>query len=241
VKADNSLARQPEILDFLSQYFGPYPFTSAGGIVDDSDDVFFALETQTRPNYSKLFFHDQQEGDAVVVHEDAHQWFGDSLTVRRWRNIWLNEGFATYAEWMWSEHEGLGTAQENFDGWYGIPKRSKFWRVVIGNPGPRRLFHIAVYERGAMALHQLRLKIGDQAFFETLQTWAEDHEGGLVTIPRFKRLAESISGKNLDHLFEIWLYTPEKPTLPKGQLRSTGTAATLSASVRKQLVNARTG
>ena len=92
-----------------------YPFTAAGGIVDDLDGLFFALETQTRPVYSKDFFGDSQSGDSVVVHELAHQWYGDSLAVEAWQHIWLNEGFATYAEWLWSEHEGLGTAQDNFD------------------------------------------------------------------------------------------------------------------------------
>ena len=106
--AEGSLQRQPEIIGFLADTFGPYPFSAAGGLVDDDDRIGFALENQTRPIYSKFFFGDQISGDSVVVHELAHQWFGDNLALERWQHIWLNEGFATYAEWLWSEREGRG-------------------------------------------------------------------------------------------------------------------------------------
>jgi aminopeptidase N len=100
---DASFARQPEILDFLASYFGKYPFSAAGGIVDDYNRLGFALENQTRPIYAKEFFGDPIGADAVVVHEYAHQWFGDNLPLAGWTDIWLDEGFATYAEWLWSE------------------------------------------------------------------------------------------------------------------------------------------
>jgi hypothetical protein len=210
--AQGSFARQPEIIEFLSQSFGPYPFSAAGGIVDDLRGVGFALENQTRPIYARDFFTDSVSGDSVVVHELAHQWYGDSLTVARWQHIWLNEGFATYAEWLWSEREGLGTAQETFDFIYDvIPADDPFWSLVIGDPGPDSLFDGAVYYRGAMTLHQLRLTIGDDAFFRLLRTWASKYEGGNVTTDEFIALAERISGQDLDGLFETWLFTPGKP------------------------------
>ena len=108
------------------------------------------------------------------MHELAHQWFGDSLAVERWQHIWLNEGFATYAEWLWSEHEGLGTAQEIFDNFYnGIPAGRPVLDVTIGDPGPDNLFDISVYWRGGMTLHQLRLAVGDDDFFRILRRWAQ--------------------------------------------------------------------
>ena len=137
---DSSLARQGEILDMLSDAFGRYPFSTVGAIVDNQDDLFFALETQTRPVYSKLFWLDQNgnpaNGDFVVVHELAHQWFGDDVALARWQDIWLNEGFATYAEWLWEEHEGRATPPEIFEAIYDdIPADDPFWSVVIGDPG----------------------------------------------------------------------------------------------------------
>ncbi|GAA1998050.1 M1 family aminopeptidase [Microbacterium pumilum] len=208
-----SLARQPEIVEFLEGYFGDYPFDELGGIVDDFDGLGFALENQTRPIYSKRFFTGQAEGDSVVVHEIAHQWFGDSVALERWKDIWLNEGFATYAEWLWSEHEGFATTQNYFDYFYNDarPEDDPFWNVVIGDPGPDALFDNAVYERGAMTLHALRTTIGDDAFFELLPAWHAAHANGNATTAEFVALAEDLSGQDLGAFFETWLYTGERP------------------------------
>lgn len=217
-----SFLRQPEIIGFLSSIFGRYPFGAAGGIVDDAD-LGFALENQTRPIYSKLFFVDPLLADSVVVHELAHQWYGDSLALARWRHIWLNEGFATYAEWLWAEREDIATVQENFDSLYSIPAEDPFWSLTIGDPGPDALFDFPVYGRGAMTLQQLRVAVGDADFFRILRRWATSRAGGNVTTRQFIRLSERVSGEDLDALFDAWLFTPEKPALlePSG-LRSSG-------------------
>ena len=218
--AQGSFARQPEILGFLAQTFGKYPFSAGGGVVDDIPGVGFALENQTRPVYVREFFSDPRSGDNVVVHELAHQWYGDSLAVGRWQDIWLNEGFATYAEWLWSEREGLATAQDNFDFWYGIfDADHPFWTVTIGDPTPAFLFDFSIYARGAMTLHQLRLTVGDAAFFKILQQWAKTKAGGNVTTPQFIKLAEKISGQDLDPLFQTWLFSPTKPVVAAPLLR----------------------
>jgi hypothetical protein len=101
VRVERTFARQGEILEFLAEAFGPYPFSASGGVVDDNE-LGFGMEVQTRPIYGKQFFQFEPVGLSVVVHELSHQWFGDSLTVACWQHVWLNEGFARYAEWLWS-------------------------------------------------------------------------------------------------------------------------------------------
>jgi aminopeptidase N len=210
--AEAALARQPEIVDFLSGIFGPYPFRSAGAIVDDHPEFQFALETQTRPIYSALFFTDPVSGELVVTHELAHQWIGDLLRIDLWQHIWLNEGFAQYAEWLWLEHEGLSTPQEEFDD-IAANAPPEFWQTTIGDPGPAvdELFDDAVYLRGAMTLQALRNTVGDAVFFGILKVWVATQAGGTVTTDEFIALAEKMSGQELDELFETWLFTPEKP------------------------------
>ena len=209
--AQGALARQPEIIEFLEGFFGPYPFRESGGIVDD-EPLGFALENQTRPIYGTVFFTDPINADLVVVHELAHQWVGDSLTIDRWQHIWLNEGWATYTEWLWSEREGLGTVQDNFDFWWAIfSDVPEFWDVVIGDPGPDALFDFAIYIRGGMTLQELRLLIGDRDFFRLAERWASRNAGELVTTDEFIRMAERISDRQLDDFFETWLYTPDQP------------------------------
>jgi aminopeptidase N len=215
---DSSLARQGEILGVLSDAFGPYPFGTVGGIVDSQDDLFFALETQTRPVYSMFFWLDGEgnpaNGDFVVVHELAHQWFGDDVALARWQDIWLNEGFATYAEWLWEEHEGRATPEEIFQATYdAIPADDAFWSVVIGDPGIDLLFDNAIYVRGAMTLQALRNEVGDDAFWAIIRGWAAAKSGGNATTDEFITFAEQVSGQQLDELFDTWLFTPSKPVL----------------------------
>jgi aminopeptidase N len=209
-----SFAREPEILRFLSGYFGPYPFRAAGGVVDADGEWGYALENQGRPIYTPDDFDTQLDGDSVVVHELTHQWYGDSVALHRWQDIWLNEGFATYAEWLWSEHEGLGTVQAAFDQLYATPATASLWKAKVADPGPPNLFIGAVYNRGAMALQALRLTVGDRAFFRILRSWAQIHRNGNGTTAQFMALSEHLSGRNLDALFTTWLYTAAKPARP---------------------------
>ncbi|WP_328473342.1 M1 family metallopeptidase [Actinoplanes sp. NBC_00393] len=213
-RAAKSFARQPEIIQFLSGYFGPYPMRAAGGVVDAEGDWGYALETQGRPIYTPEDFDNQEDGDSVVVHELAHQWYGNSVALDRWAGIWLNEGFASYAEWLWSEREGLGTAQESFEQLYATPATSSLWKSKVADPGPPNLFIGAVYNRGAMTLHALRLTVGDAKFFRILRSWAQIHRNGNVTTEQFIAHAERVSGRDLGALFTAWLYTPSKPAHP---------------------------
>ncbi|WP_157246700.1 M1 family metallopeptidase [Nonomuraea typhae] len=208
--AKDSVERTPEIVGWLASVFGRYPFSSMGGSVIN-ENVGFALETQAQPVYDSVFFEAGPDV-GVVVHENAHQWFGDSVALKRWSDIWLNEGFATYAELLWSEKEGTGTAAELANAWYDqIPPASAFWQVKVSDPGPANLFNGAIYLRGAMALQALRSEVGDRDFFTILRTWARINRQGNATIPEFVSLAEKISGEQLDTVFSTWLDTVGKP------------------------------
>ncbi|MFF8989434.1 M1 family metallopeptidase [Streptomyces sp. NPDC014983] len=205
-----SVERTGEIVDWLSDYFGPYPFATAGGYVPNTT-TRYALETQTRVYYSPKQFA-KGSNTSLVVHELAHQWYGDDVSLKGWKDIWLNEGFATYAQWLWSEHEGEGTAQQLADHVYSShPADDPFWTVKPGDPGPDDQFDDAVYDRGAAALQALRDEVGDDAFFRILKGWPKAHAYGNASVADFEGYAEKISGKPLAGLFDTWLYEPTKP------------------------------
>jgi aminopeptidase N len=209
---DASLALQAAMIDFFEGLFGDYPFNSYGAIVDN-DSVGYALETQTRPVYSG------QASQGTVAHEAAHQWFGNAVSPGRWQDIWLNEGWATYATWLWNEERGIRTAQEAYNTWYNSePQGDAYWELPIGDPGPFNLFADQVYDRGAGTLHALRLEVGDDAFFKGARLWLERYNDSHGTSEDFQEVYEEASGENLDEFFQIWLYDPVKPpdtwTLP---------------------------
>jgi aminopeptidase N len=191
---------------WLAKKFGPYPFATSGGLIDDPR-LGYALETQERPVYAGF-----APAMNFVVHELAHQWFGNSVSLRQWPDIWLNEGLATYAEWLWQEHRGKGnTAQKIFQRYYRQPARSVIFNPPPGRPGRHDMFGYSVYIRGAMTVHALRGRIGDEAFFRTLRAWTAQHRHGNAQTSDFIALAEKESGKQLDRLFQVWLYTKGKP------------------------------
>ncbi|GAA2773402.1 M1 family metallopeptidase [Streptomyces showdoensis] len=208
-----SIERTTEVAEWLESVFGPYPFNSLGGYVPNVTSGF-ALETQTRPFYSPRQFANGANV-SVVVHELAHQWYGDSVSVADWKDIWINEGFARYSQWLWSEKEGEGTAQELADYVYQTrAAEDPFWTVKPGDPGPDDQFHAAVYDRGALALQALRNEIGDERFFAVLKGWPQQYAYGNAKVSDFVKYAEKLSGKPLAGLFDTWLYQPVKPAAP---------------------------
>jgi len=195
--------RQPEILAFLESVFGPYPFEAAGGVLT-RENLGGALECQTIPVYSK------GASEGVIVHELAHQWFGDCVSVDLWRDIWLNEGFATYAGWLWNERT------EGAEAYTETARRS--YRMLRGrsvgspfDPGVSGVFSGRVYTRGAMVLWGLRAEVGDEAFFRTLKTWVETHHDGNGSTADFVAHASATAKRDLKPFFDAWLYSEVTP------------------------------
>ncbi|MEN3610344.1 M1 family metallopeptidase [Plantactinospora sp. ZYX-F-223] len=207
--AERSLARTGEIADFLATRFGPYPFEAYGGIALADSRIGYALETQSRPVYGPAFFTEGPNLE-VVAHELAHQWFGDSVSIRRWSDLWLNEGFASYAEWLWSEHDGGPSAQTMFEREYAITD----WAEPALDPGRSGIFSRAVYKRGALAVHALRRTVGDETFFRILTTWTAEKRDGNASTADLVAHAERVSGKPLRPLFDAWLSGTTAPPMP---------------------------
>ncbi|MBT2387174.1 M1 family metallopeptidase [Streptomyces sp. ISL-11] len=197
----------PEILPWASGLFGPYPFSSAGAVIDHNNYVDYALETQTKP------YFDSAPTDEIVVHELAHQWFGNSVTPRTWRDMWLNESWAQYAEWLWEEKRGGRTVQRIFDDFYdGKDDESPgIWAFPPASPTPETVSDPPVYGRGAMVLHKVRRAVGDDTFFAIARTWAADHRHGNADTAQFIALCEKKSGKDLGALFDTWLFGKGRP------------------------------
>jgi aminopeptidase N len=202
-----ALERTPEMIEFLEARIGPYPFESYGAIVVD---LPFSLETQSRSVLSRGHLFAPRE--EVVMHEVAHQWFGNSVSLEQWQDIWLNEGFATYLSWLWAE-ESRGA--ETFDQVVRSSYQPTLLSLPPGAPTADTLFHPTVYVRGALTLHALRLHVGDEDFDEILRTYYQRYRDSNVTTADFIAIAEEISGQSLDDFFQEWLYTTGLPPIPE--------------------------
>jgi aminopeptidase N len=200
------LRRAPDMLEFLETWFGPYPFSTYGHVV--VPDFAIALETQTMAVLGRLAIDDR-----TVVHELAHQWFGNSVSVATWQDVWLSEGFASFAELLWIEHDAGSDAMLAEVRRRHAVLSARPHRPII-DPGLDELFGIAVYWRGSLTLHALRLAIGDETLREVLTIYAARFEHGNASTADFVAVAEEVSGVDLVPLFEAWLRDVDLPPLP---------------------------
>ncbi|WP_207709943.1 M1 family metallopeptidase [Actinomadura macrotermitis] len=222
------IASQPGAVDFFfnttsqatdlwNDTFGRYPFSTTGAIADDAryegQPLGFSLETQGKPVYSAV------RNTSTIAHELAHQWFGDSVSPQRWQDVWLNESFATWAQWFWNEKQGGAKVYDQARTTYNSrpfpdPAGRPFWSVKTADPQRDTMFNQRVYSGGGMALQFLREKIGDEKFFLLLRTWVKQHHHGNATTEQFVALSNKVSGQDLTPFWNAWIYSTQKPALP---------------------------
>ena len=227
---------QDEMLAYFETVFGEYPFDHYGSVIVNVG-LGFALETQTISLFGVNILEDPDNNTQLTIaHEMSHQWFGNSVSLSQWSEIWLNEGFATYASWLWYDQMEAGrgidylvsetynwiSGREGLNQGYSEGTVRDFAAIFVPpmEAPANDLFNGGVYNRGGLTLHALRLEIGDDAFFETLLEYATQYQHSNATTEGFIALAEENSGQDLAAFFDAWLHDPIIPPIPQMDLVS---------------------
>jgi aminopeptidase N len=210
--ARTDLDRHAAVMRAFEERFGPYPFPEGYRVVVTEDELEIPLEAQGLSVFGANHVDGEGTWDRLVAHELAHQWFGNSVSVARWQDIWLNEGLACYAEWLWSEADGREPADA-----HARSARARLASLdqdlVLADPGPELMFDDRLYKRGALTVHAVRLSLGDDAFFDLLRRWTHDHRYGSVTTDDLRDLVREVRD-DLDPLLDAWLLGAALPELP---------------------------
>lgn len=211
VKADVH-RRLPRMMDTFVAAFGPYPLPRYTVVVT-ADELEIPVEAQGMATFGSNHTLGDQSSDRLIAHELAHQWFGNSVGVQEWRHIWLNEGFACYAEWIWSEASGGPSAAE-LAARYHARLAALPQDILLADPGPADMFDDRIYKRGALTVHALRVVLGEEQFFDVLRSWTQQHRHSVVTTADFEAHAGGRTGRDLGPLFDAWLRGSALPALP---------------------------
>ncbi len=210
-----AFADVPAMLRLFEDRFGPYPQEHLALVVT-ADVLEIPLEAQGMAVFGVN--HLVPDEQRLIAHEIAHQWFGNSVGIGAWRDIWLNEGFACYAEWLWAEHAGGPTADAS-------ARRHHSRLAAMGqdlllvDPGPDLMFDDRVYKRGALTLHALRVHLGDDLFFDLLRTWTARHRHELASTADFRLIVEEFGGEQAVRLLTSWIDAERLPSLPRAATR----------------------
>ncbi|MEO7351545.1 MAG: M1 family metallopeptidase, partial [Marmoricola sp.] len=211
-KYDAAFGQQPEMIKAFTRLFGDYPFARYSVVITE-DELEIPLESQGLSTFGANYLVTDWDAERLIAHELSHQWFGNSLTLEAWHDIWLHEGFACYAEWLWSEESGKASAHERaLKHWDRLDSLDQ--DLVLADPGPELMFDDRVYKRGALLLHALRLTLGDEEFFEVLKAWTGEHAHSTVSTEMFIAFVEEQTGTSVTELFEEWLSEEALPELP---------------------------
>jgi len=208
--ADRAFATVPEMLRVFDGHFGPYPQETCALVVT-ADELEIPLEAQGLAVFGMN--HLVPAAQRLVAHELAHQWFGNSVGIARWSDIWLNEGFACYAEWLWSDASG-GPSVDTCVADHYRRLAAKPRDLLLVDPGPDDMFDDRVYKRGAIALHALRRALGDEPFFDLVRRWTADHRHALVTTDDFRAAVAAAGGPDAAALLSTWIDEVALPASP---------------------------
>jgi aminopeptidase len=204
-------AALPQMMELFSRLFGPYPFAGHTVVVTD-DDLEIPLEAQGISVFGANHMDGRGGSERLVAHELAHQWFGNSVTVGAWRDLWLHEGFACYAEWLWSEASGGPVsdvlAATTWKRLSDLPQD-----LLLADPGPQDMFDDRLYKRGALALHALRRAGDDEQFFGLLRAWTSQHRHAHAGTPDFVAHVALHVGAPAASLLRRWLEQRPLPAL----------------------------
>ncbi len=221
------LSRHGAIMELFTELFGPYPFDGYTVVVTP-DELEIPVEAQGIAVFGANHLAPSDGDERLIPHELAHQWFGNSVTVASWQHIWLNEGFACYAEWLWSPHGGGPDTDAMARTWHArLAEQPQ--DLVLAAPAIEDLFDDRVYKRGALTLHALRTVLGEEVFWAVVRAWTARHRDGVVTTEDFREIvdghADNAGGiahaQEVRLLLDAWLDRAPLPRLP----RTAGTAA----------------
>jgi len=208
-----AFSKQADMVEVFERHYGPYPFEDYKVVVVD-DELEIPLEAQGMSIFGLNHLSLEWEAQRLIAHEFAHQWFGNALTPRRWKDIWLNEGFACFSEWLYSDAAGVMSLEQRAkDAWELVNSQEE--DLVIGDPGPKDMFDDRVYKRGALTLYALKLHLGEENFYSIIRDWVSRYQFQSVSTELFaEHMAEHAPDSRTHELLDRWLFSSALPDFP---------------------------